>query len=572
MKKRLLSLILAAILLVALVAGCAGKESTAPETPAEPAETVEESKAPAAEAETEAPEAPETDEPAVEGEEAQEPQQEESTQLPPLSYPLTEEKATLTYWQAWPPFLSTFCSPDENETFARLEEVTNVHLDMTVVDTETQSEKFNLMVAADECTDIMQGASKVYNGGTTKAIEDEVLVDLWPYVPEYMPDYYNHIMEDESIRRYMLDDEGQMGQIYGIYSEPFYMDQGNWIRQDFLDKVGLKMPNTLEEMETVLEAFKTELGVKQPVVLLANSPQLDFLSTAYEAGTLAIDGKLVDNSLGENMKNYYKKMHEWFEKGYIYSDFMDNTYSQTKPPQDCVYEDEGGLYKEDVASISTYIQNHTDPNFELRAVPQIKLTADQELHNCKIPYLVSEKYAMSISTHCEGEKLRLAMGMLNYFFTPDGEILGNFGIEGNTFYYKDDGEPMFTDFVMNHKLGMQGAQSAFINPGIPCLVDLSVNELTYNDAQKEAVDVWISNFDGYEESVPNYSLTTEESTTVATIQTDIQTYIEEMNLMFIMGEADIDATWDEYVATIKSLGYDTVQEVNQAAFERYLAK
>lgn len=569
MKKRLLALVLASILVIGLLAGCAGSESTEPAESEETSAAVEESKAPATETETEAPEA-DAAEPAVEGEEAAEPAEEEFTEAPSLSYPLTEEKVTLTWWQAWPPFLSTFCSPDENETFARLEEVTNVHLEMTVVDTETQSERFNLMVAADDCTDLMQGIS--YTGGTTKAIADEVIIDMWPYVEDYMPDFYNRVANDENIRLTILDEEGQMAKVVGLYNEPFYMDQGLWIRQDFLDQVGLERPNTLDELETVLEAFKTELGVKQPIVLLANAPQFEFLSTLYEAGTLAIDGQLVDNSLGENMKNYYKKMNEWYEKGYIYSDFMDNTYSQTKPPQECVYDNEGGIYKEDVASISTYVKNHTDPNFELRALPQTLLYEGQELHNLKIPSTVSDKYNISISTHCEGEKLRLAMGMLNYFFTPDGEILGNYGIEGTTFYYKDDGKPMFTDFIMNHQLGMQGAQSAFINPGIPCLVDQSVNELTYDEAQMEAVDIWIENFAGYDQSVPSYTTTTEEAETTATIQTDIETYQEEMNLKFIMGEVDIDATWDEYVATVKSLGYDTVQEINQTAYQRYISR
>ena len=45
-----------------------------------------------------------------------------------------------------------------------------------------------------------------------------------------------------------------------------------------------------------------------------------------------------------------------------------------------------------------------------------------------------------------------------------------------------------------------------------------------------------------------------------------------MTLKFIMGEADIDASWDEYVAAIKSMGYDTVLELNNQAYARYLEK
>lgn len=150
MSKKLICLLLALAMLFALMTGCASEKAAEPEesevveeTPVEaPEETPEE--APAEDAAPEEPAEPEGYVP-----------------LEPLSYPLCEEVTTLTYWQAWPPFLSTFCSPDECETFARLEEITGVHLDITVVDTETQSERFNLMVAAGDCLDIMQGVVKM---------------------------------------------------------------------------------------------------------------------------------------------------------------------------------------------------------------------------------------------------------------------------------------------------------------------------------------------------------------------------------------------------------------------------
>ncbi|MBE6991110.1 MAG: extracellular solute-binding protein [Ruminococcaceae bacterium] len=563
MSKRLICMLLALVMLFALTAGCGSKEAEPVES-----EVVEEAPAEEAEAPAETPE-----EAPAEETEVEEPAEPEGyVPLEPLSYPLCDEVTTLTYWQAWPPFLSTFCSPTECETFAKLEEITGVHLDITVVDTETQSEKFNLMVAAGDMTDIMQGANKVYTGGITQAIAEEVVIDIWPYVEECMPSFRNAIGDDENIRRYMLDDEGQLGNIYGLYSDYFYQDQGFWCRQDFLDKIGMDMPVTLEEYDAVLEAFKTELELEQPIVLLAASPRLEFLATAYESGTVMENGDLVDYSITENAKNYFLKMNEWYEKGYIYHDFLSNDYSQTKPPEACVYQDLAGMYNEDVVSISTYRKNHSNPDFELRAMPQMLLEEGQVLDTCKIPSKVSDKYALSISTNCEEENIPLALGMIDYLFTEEGRILGNFGIEGTTFEYQEDGTPMFTDFIMNHKLGYQGAQSAFINPGLPGLVDLSVNQLTYDEAQKEAVDIWISTFNSYDKTVPNYSLSPEESTEVATLQTDIETYQEEMALKFIMGEVDIEATWDEYVNTIMELGYEEIMTIRQGALDRYLAK
>ena len=45
-----------------------------------------------------------------------------------------------------------------------------------------------------------------------------------------------------------------------------------------------------------------------------------------------------------------------------------------------------------------------------------------------------------------------------------------------------------------------------------------------------------------------------------------------MRLKFITGQADIDKEWDNYVATCKSMGFDELQEITQAAVTRYLEK
>ncbi len=563
MKKKLTCMLLAFVMLLAMFSGCAKKEAapaaeeTSPVKESASVETADDAEAPEEEAAVE--EAPEVETEAL-------------VDAPPDNsaiYPLNTGTDTLTYWQAWPPFLATYCEPQDSGAFVALQEATGVALDVTWVDTETSGEKFNLLVVSGEYPDMLQGAASKYTGGGTKAIEDEVLIDIWPYVYDYMPNFAYAIGDNEEIRRSLLDDAGQMSAVPGLYNEYYYTDQGMWIRQDFLDKVGLSMPNTLAEMETVLEAFLTELNLTDPYVMLATG-ECRMLQSVFETGSKAVDGKIVDNSLGDNMKDYYKKVHEWWEKGYIKKDFLSNDYSETKPPQELVYQDLGGMFVEDVASISTYVKNSTNPDFKLVAMPQILKDENQVLTTGTIPQLVADKYTLSVSTCCTD--IETTLRVIDYMFSDEGMILGNYGIKDETYYIEEDGSYKFTDFVLNHALGMQGAQSAFINPGFPCLNDLSVNQLTYNDEQKEAVDVWMSNFTSSEHTVPSYNLTTEENSLIATIQTDIQTYQEEMMLKFIMGEVDIDAAWDEYVENIISMGYETVAEINQTAYERYLAK
>ena len=559
--KRIISVLLAAAAVFGLLSGCGGDTKTPASGTTESA-SLQESAAPTA---ATAPVEAAADDPDSDMESAEE------TAAPQVSYPLTEEDVTLTYWQAWPPFLSSYCSLADCKTFAQLEEVTGIHLDFVEVDSESAGEKFNLMVSASACTDLVQGGVQRYTGGGTQAIMDEVFYDLRPYVEQYMPNYNAAIGDDESVLKALVDDEGQMAQICGIYNDYYYQDQGFWVRQDFLDKLKLDMPNTMDELENVLEAFKTQLELPEPMVLLS-AGTLTFLQKTYETGMLVEDGKIIDNSINDHMKDYYKKIHEWWEKGYVKKDFLSNSYSFIKPPEDTVYQNKCGMFNEDVASVETYVKNSETPGFELRAMPQTLLTKDQELHNGPIGSKLNEKYSLSVSTNCSPDNAILACQMIDYMFSSEGSVLGNYGVEGYSFEYNADGQPEFTDFILNHELGYQGAQTAFINPRIPCLVDMGVAQLAYSDAQKEAVEVWRRNFTDSSQTPPVYSMTADELAESASLQVNINTYVSEMTLKFIMGEADIDASWDEYVAAIKSMGYDTVLELNNQAYARYLEK
>ena len=105
-----------------------------------------------------------------------------------------------------------------------------------------------------------------------------------------------------------------------MYTDYYYTDQGYWIRQDILDKTGLAIPKTVSELDQVLEAFK-DLGLTDSLVVLSEG-KCDLLETAYGAVDRLVDGQLQPGALTDNYKEYLKKLHEYYEKGYISVDFV----------------------------------------------------------------------------------------------------------------------------------------------------------------------------------------------------------------------------------------------------------
>lgn len=564
MKKRIVSLLIALTMLSAMLAGCGGGGTSdqGAASVSQPQETVQS-------APTQAPD------PASTPDEASTPDDsaaETTSDRPEVTYPLVEEETTLTYWQAWPPFLSEISEPSDAAMFDKLAEATGVRLEISAVSTETAADDFMLRCASGDLTDMVQNAATQYTGGGAKAIEDDVILDLLPLIDEYTVNYYNIINSDPNIYKNLVNDEGQVPALIGMYTDYYYTDQGFWIRQDILDKTGLSIPKTVPELDAVLDAFKN-LGLTDSLVVLSEG-KCDLLEVAYGANDRLVDGKIQPGALTDNYRDYLKKLHEYYQKGYISVDFVTYNESDTKPPQDVVFNDMGGIFKEDVAAIAGYLNSTNTPGFDLQPMGQIRLNEGDRLDTGFIGVKAADKFSLSISTQCSDPKL--AIQYMDYLFSEEGHMLANYGIEGQT-YTMENGEPQFTDLILNNPQGFdwQLCQSLYINPGFPCLTDLSVQEMTYTDAQKAAVPTWVEAYDSSDETMPNerwLSYTTEESQHKADLQSDIETYQTEMRLKFITGQLDIDAEWDNYCTALEGMGIHTMEEINQAAVDRYLAK
>ena len=63
--------------------------------------------------------------------------------------------------------------------------------------------------------------------------------------------------------------------------------------------------------------------------------------------------------------------------------------------------------------------------------------------------------------------------------------------------------------------------------------------------------------------------TSEEADELSLIETDLNSYKQTMESKMIIGDLDIDATWDEYVAGIRSRGLERYLEILQQAYDRW---
>lgn len=149
---------------------------------------------------------------------------------------------------------------------------------------------------------------------------------------QYANDKWKKAMEiDPGVWNPYIRDGEKMG--IPVLDYAYNNDYVLWVRQDWLDKLNLQAPKTIEELEKVMEAFKNNnpdglapdkviplsIGFKASMNTWMGDPSWIF--GAYGAipqqWNVGADGNLEYGSTNAGMKQGLAKLTEWHEKGFI---------------------------------------------------------------------------------------------------------------------------------------------------------------------------------------------------------------------------------------------------------------
>ena len=89
-----------------------------------------------------------------------------------------------------------------------------------------------------------------------------------------------------------------------------------------------------------------------------------------------------------------------------------------------------------------------------------------------------------------------------------------------------------------------------------------------NKEAREGFEMY-ENSDWIQPQFPTLSFTEEERDAIDDNWTNLNTAIEEYEQSVLMGVQDIDATWDNHIASLKAMGLDEVVAAYNSAYERY---
>ena len=173
--------------------------------------------------------------------------------------PLVKEgtEKTLRVWIRREPT----CGPyQESWVYKYMTEVMNVNLEVTEVPNNSMQQQIAMAFGSDELPDVMIGFQGYFNAArlTQHGAIDEQLVDIAPYITEdLMPNLNRVYTQYPNYLQAVTDSEGAIYGLGLIMSENYNTTpMTQWINYDLLEKVGKKEPQTLDEFLDTMRAIK----------------------------------------------------------------------------------------------------------------------------------------------------------------------------------------------------------------------------------------------------------------------------------------------------------------------------
>ena len=463
----------------------------------------------------------------------------------------------------------------------------------------TNVEAFQVLLASTEMPDMIEfpWGGTGYAGGPDQAIKDGVIIALNDYLEEYAPNYYNYMEgdiaeeKDYIYRKSALSDEGNYYGFRCINIGSYGCFDGLYVRKDLLDKWEIDIPETIDDWENVFATAK-ENGVKYPLTGKTNILNImgskDLFNTAWGVGQkFYLEGdKVKFGPFEKDYKEYVEKMAEWMKKGYIDPDYItndDNAVDSYLVNGDSIAS--VGFIGSALGKLLPALKER-HPEYVIAACP-MPVMKKGDVPKFQTLVAPTSDRTIAITTQCGEEneqRYKEAIMWCDYMYTDEAMILKLFGVENDTYTIKEDEEGnkhyVYTDKVVKtySDIGASNITGGLYHYTIPsthpsfCEHDDYYQGYYTYDEQKNALNVWNEHIDEAQKyMLPALSYTGEEAAEIANITSKANADFTATISNIILGKEKIDKS-DDAVKKMKDAGYDKYLEIQQAAYNRYIAK
>ena len=351
-----------------------------------------------------------------------------------------------------------------------------------------------------------------------------------------------------------------------------------FINQKWLDKLGLSVPKTADELYNVLYQFKNGdpngNGRADEIGMYLSTSHLQYLTFGmFGIGNRGAENNFIDWDDEAEKVRYFptsEGFREWveyvtklYQEGLLNKEYFDFTETNL-----------GNHVKNDVCGAFGYtnlcmLDEATKQNFTYLQGALEGANGDKDYYGTKA---LGATGAFIITTACEYPEV--ALRWADYFYSDEGSLFFYYGDEDVTYNALDDGTYEFNDEVMadfhngtNSFDGCAVYVSLYGYGNTPTMTKVPFNSADDNHgiALKAAEAV-------IEDCViawPAFTFTSDEQVIMEDIRAEIDKYVTFTRDSWIMGTAELnDDTWNQFVDTINNMGLEEVLQVYEDALQR----
>lgn len=476
---------------------------------------------------------------------------------------------------------------EDTAIYKYMQEKTNVILNVTNLNFEEYGEKVELMLNSGEYPDVFLKAGDYDRYG----LDEGIMIPLDGYFEEYAPNYYSLIEDSPEGWQLSTASDGHVYHFESFYAkQPFGGTPFMYINTKWLENLDLEMPHDFESFYEVLKAFKekdadgdgdpnNEIpwvqagGDYMPIEDLL--PHLGFNSHVFSPWSYVKDNtEVVFTGVTEEYKEFLSMMSKIYAEGLI--------------NEDCFTVKSDQVSAMAMSGTSIGVFNAWSPSDIMGAYDSSKSYEENLVTQYEAMTPWDGAKASSGNTHggqalyitdkCERPEVMVAWADLLY--TDEYAMVATYGIEGDTYDIVDgmikmrDEENPSDTYGTNIKAALMEMNGGLVSLGKQYVNDYNVYYdyeanpyATYTlDISKEWEEAGLKY-----DPLPTVKVDEKENQRIEDIQADINPYWKEYRAKVVIGEYDLEETWDEYIATMNKMGVQEATKILQEKLDQLLS-
>lgn len=464
----------------------------------------------------------------------------------------------------------------EMSMFTEAAKAVNVNLEWTQV-RSGWNEKKAVLLASNEYPDIfLSGLS-----AEDITINLPAFVDMTDLINEYAPNV---------VRMFEEVPDAKVSGTYGdgIYSLPNIIGYRPRtyctlsINKVWLDKLGLEVPTTLDEMEQVLIAFRDgdpngngiadEIGIDWPSVgychdVYEMTGAFGVVDCQNDIRTVIQDGQISFLYEHDAYLKLTQYLHRWYQEGLVTPEVFTNDYAASN-----ALCGQGEVAR--VGVTTGYSAQGRFGAFESEYIHIAPLSGGEE-YETKWPFMIADRTiasnAVVMSQSCKNKER--AMMFINELYSDDFAVQSYYGSFDTGLTTKnEDGTysiNMPTDYASIEEskwvYSLVDYGCGYFSERVENLTTAPV-ELT---GRVEVDNIYVPYMPQKSDIWPTLIKFSEEELEELTyIRSDIINYVSQKTAEWIVN-GGVEEEWDEFQDYLKNLGIDTMREIYQNAYNAY---